>query len=74
MRRNPKTPDLSRELAELDTKVEKLEGEETAVRAEMQAAGSDYVKLGELTAVRERINSELEAIMERWMELSERAG
>ncbi len=63
-----------RELAELDVRVEKLEGEETAVRAEMQAAGSDYVKLGELTAVRERINSELEAIMERWMELSERAG
>jgi len=62
-----------RELAELDAKMEQLEGEETAVQAEINEAGSDYVKLGELTAVQERIHNELEAIMERWMELSERA-
>lgn len=63
-----------RELAELDAKMEQLEAEETAVQAEMDESGSDYVKLGELTAVRERIHAELEEIMERWMELSERAG
>jgi hypothetical protein len=62
-----------RELAELDAKMKQLEGEETAVQAEMDESGSDYVKLGELTAVQKRIHSELEAIMERWMELSERA-
>lgn len=63
-----------RELAELNAKIAQLEGEETAVLAEINMAGSDYVKLGELTAVQKRIHSALEAIMERWMELSERAG
>ncbi len=74
----PKMQKLSymekRELAELDDRVEKLEREETAVKAEMHASGADYVKLGELTAVHERITAELDKIMERWMDLSERAG
>ena len=40
----------------------------------MEAAACDYEKLTELTAVREEAQAKLEALYERWEQLSEESG
>jgi ATP-binding cassette subfamily F protein uup len=50
-----------------------LEGEIAATEEAMTAAGSDYVKLQELTDRQTQLNAQLEEKMERWMYLTELA-
>ena len=44
------------------------------MEADMEAAACDYEKLTELTAQREAAQGELDALYERWEQLSEEAG
>ncbi len=60
-----------RELESLETQIERLEADKTTLLAEMNSAGADYVKLQQLGARLEALETELEKALERWLELSE---
>jgi len=60
-----------RELENLETQIERLEADKTNLLAEMNSAGADYVKLQQLGARLETLETELEKALERWLELSE---
>jgi ABC transport system ATP-binding/permease protein len=73
----PPSPKLSwkeqRELERLNSQIEQLEIEQVAVKTAVNQAGDDYIQLQQLASRLEEIEVELEGIMERWLELSERA-
>jgi ABC transport system ATP-binding/permease protein len=73
----PPSPKLSwkeqRELERLNSQIEQLEKEQVAVKTAVNQAGDDYMQLQQLASRLEEIEVELEGIMERWLELSERA-
>ena len=54
--------------------IAKAEEQIAALEAGMEAAACDYEKLTELTAQREAAQGELDALYERWEQLSEEAG
>lgn len=60
-----------RELEALNTKIEALETEKKGLQSEVNSAGGDYEQLRMLAERLQSIEAELEAIMERWLELSE---
>jgi ATP-binding cassette subfamily F protein uup len=61
------------ELARLNERIEALEKEKEEAQTAVNAAGDDYQKLNELAQRLQTIDNALDEIMERWLELSERA-
>jgi ABC transport system ATP-binding/permease protein len=70
------TPKLSwkeqRELETLNSRIEQLEKEQVAVKTAVNQAGDDYLQLQQLATRLGEMEAELEGLMERWLELSER--
>jgi ABC transport system ATP-binding/permease protein len=60
-----------REYQELEGRIAGLEAAQTNVAAQVNAAAGDYQELLRLTTELERIGAELEAAVERWVELAE---
>ena len=63
-----------RELESLETQVETLEAQKAILQAEINASGSDYVRLQALAEQLQTLEADLETILNRWFELSELAG
>ncbi|MCK6624415.1 MAG: ABC-F family ATP-binding cassette domain-containing protein [Anaerolineae bacterium] len=59
------------ELDGLEPRIEQLEAQKAALQAEINASGSDYVRLQSLAERLHALEAELEAAEERWLELSE---
>lgn len=62
-----------KEFTEIDAKVAQAEQELQSLEVEIKAAASDYQRLENLTARRDRQEQHLEALMERWIYLNELA-
>ncbi len=62
-----------RELDGIETVIAGVEQELAGVRQQIGEAGSDYLRLQELTATQERLERQLEELLERWAYLSELA-
>jgi len=62
------------ELERLETQVETLESQKAILQAEINASGSDYVRLQVLAEQLQTLEAELETMLTRWFELSELAG
>lgn len=62
-----------RELEELDSRVESLEQEKATLQTAINRVGSDYQQLHTLSTQLEQCEAALEAILERWLELTELA-
>ncbi len=60
------------ELAQLETRIETLEGEKRALATKINVAGDDYRQLQDLSAALMAVESDLDAAVERWMELEEK--
>lgn len=60
------------ELEQMDTMIETLENEISDIDKQMQEHSQDFTKVNELSMLREEKSSELEAAMDRWMQLSEK--
>lgn len=60
-----------RELAEMNGRIDTLEAEKSRIQQEINAAGSDYIRLQVLAGQLQAVETELEGIMERWLELAE---
>jgi len=63
-----------RELERLETQVETLEAQKTSLQAEINASGSDYIRLQALAEQLQTLEADLETMLTRWIELSELAG
>ena len=63
-----------RQLTICERDIARAEEGAAALEAEMEAAACDYEKLTELTARRQAAQEELDALYERWEQLSEEAG
>lgn len=61
-----------RELEALETQMAALETRKAELTQAMNAAGGDYMLLGELSAEFDLISAELDDALERWLTLSER--
>ncbi|MED0735929.1 ABC-F family ATP-binding cassette domain-containing protein [Aneurinibacillus thermoaerophilus] len=59
-----------REFETIEQEISELERRSQELEEEMALAATDYGKLQELTAAKEKIDAELEAKVERWAELS----
>ena len=72
-RQAAKKPTVSRERQEqqAEREIEKAEAAMAALEEEIQANAADYQKLMELTQKQETAQKELDALYERWEELSE---
>ncbi|MCI9609649.1 MAG: ABC-F type ribosomal protection protein [Oscillibacter sp.] len=73
-RGNRAQQNAKRQLTICERDVSKAEEKITALEAEMEAAACDYERLTALTAEREAAQEELDALYERWEQLSEEAG
>jgi ATP-binding cassette subfamily F protein uup len=60
-----------RELEGLESRVSELEAQKAALLADMNASGSDFVRLQALAGQLNALDAELEAALERWVALSE---
>ncbi|MCB0208180.1 MAG: ABC-F family ATP-binding cassette domain-containing protein [Anaerolineae bacterium] len=60
-----------RELESAEMRIDALEQQQQALQQAINTSGSDYTKLQALAAELQQIETELEAVMERWLELSE---
>ncbi|HQD20310.1 MAG TPA: ABC transporter C-terminal domain-containing protein, partial [Bacillota bacterium] len=60
-----------REYEELEAAIDALQQELNRLQQEQAQAGSDYVLLNELHLQAQELEAELEAKMERWLELQE---
>ncbi|MFW6070540.1 MAG: ABC-F family ATP-binding cassette domain-containing protein [bacterium] len=60
-----------RELEALEERVAELEEQKKALAAAINESGEDYVKLQELAAELQAVEGQLEAAMQRWMQLAE---
>ncbi len=63
-----------RQLTICERDIARAEERISTLEADMEAAACDYEKLTELTAEREAAQGELDALYERWEQLSEEAG
>ena len=63
-----------RQLTICERDIARAEERISTLEADMEAAACDYEKLTELTAEREEAQGELDALYERWEQLSEEAG
>lgn len=59
------------ELHTLEVRIEALEAQKTALQAEINGSGHDYVRLQALAEQLQALEGELETAEERWLELSE---
>jgi ATP-binding cassette subfamily F protein uup len=59
------------ELNELEGRIEILETEKASLQAEINCSGSDYVRLQTLAGKLHAVETELDTVMERWLELAE---
>jgi ATPase components of ABC transporters with duplicated ATPase domains len=62
-----------RELDEIDDIIAGVEQELSAVKLQIGQAGSDYLRLQELTAIQERLEARMNELLERWAYLNELA-
>ena len=62
-----------KEYAEIDAIIAKVENESKVVRERMNATGSDFSLLQELTGVEQQLETKLEELLERWTYLNELA-
>ena len=60
-----------RELEGLEAHIEELEAQKAALQAQINASGSDYVRLSELAEQLHAVEIETDAATERWLELAE---
>ncbi|MGE5604544.1 MAG: ABC transporter C-terminal domain-containing protein, partial [Bacteroidota bacterium] len=61
-----------REFDEIEDVIAGVEAELEENQREITLAGSDYLKLQELSAIREGLEKRLEQLIERWAYLNER--
>jgi ATP-binding cassette subfamily F protein uup len=59
------------ELQSLEARIEVLEAQKATFQADLNASGSDYVRLQTLAEQLEAVETELEIVEERWLELSD---
>ena len=59
------------ELAALEAQIDVLENEKDAMQTAVNQAGNDYQSLTQLAAQLKEVESQLDAVTERWFELSE---
>jgi ATP-binding cassette subfamily F protein uup len=59
------------ELHTLEAWIEALEAQKVTLQAEINGSGSDYVRLQALAEQLQTLETQLEAAMDRWLELSE---
>lgn len=73
----PKSAKLSfkekRELESLDERIPQMEKRLAEIDGELNQFATDSYKLNELLGEQQKLNTELETAMERWLELSERS-
>jgi ATP-binding cassette subfamily F protein uup len=62
------------ELSDLEARIESLETQKKVLQDEINRSGSDYQRLQDLAGQLQAVEVELEASMERWLELEEVAG
>jgi len=62
------------ELSNLEAKIDDLEIRKTVLQEEINRSGSDYQRLQDLAGQLQAVEVELEASLERWLELAEVAG
>ena len=74
VRGNRAQQNARRQLTICERDIARAEERISALEADMEAAACDYEKLTELTAEREAAQGELDALYERWEQLSEEAG
>ena len=74
VRGNRAQQNARRQLTICERDIARAEERISALEADMEAAACDYEKLTELTAEREEAQGELDALYERWEQLSEEAG
>ncbi len=63
-------PNIDRQIAKVEKDLEKLEAKVAELDDLAAANGSDYQKLMEIEAEKEGLNAEIEALYEKWEELS----
>ncbi len=63
----------TRELEQLEGQISDWESEKAKIQAAINESGSDYTRVQSLAAQLEALTARLEAAMERWAELAERA-
>jgi ATP-binding cassette subfamily F protein uup len=59
------------ELRQLEARIETLEAQKTTLQADINDSGNEYKRLHSLAEQLQALESELEASLERWLELSE---
>jgi ATP-binding cassette subfamily F protein uup len=64
----------SREMETLAARIEDLEARKAQLEAEMNGAGSDFIRLQAAADEVPSVNEALEEAMVRWLELAEREG
>ena len=74
VRGNRAQQNARRQLTICERDIARAEERIHALEADMEAAACDYEKLTELTAEREAVQGDLDALYERWEQLSEEAG
>ena len=74
VRGNRAQQNAKRQLTICERDIARAEERISALEADMEAAACDYERLTELTAERETAQAELDALYERWEQLSEEAG
>ncbi len=74
VRGNRAQQNARRQLTICEREIAKAEEQITALEREMEAAACDYEKLTALTAERETAQAALDALYEKWEQLSEEAG
>jgi small-conductance mechanosensitive channel len=57
-------------LKSLEKKIYKLEQEIAEINTRVNSLGSDYIELSKCTSQREKIEKELEELIEEWIEVS----
>ena len=61
-----------RELAQIETYIEEMETRKADLQGQINAIGSDYASMQSLADELSQVESKLDQVMDRWMELSEK--
>ncbi len=62
-----------RELAQIENYIEEMESRKADLQGQINAIGSDYASMQSLADELSQVESKLDQVMDRWMELSEKA-